>query len=322
MTGSAPAVGPPHPPVPVFLGPDPQSWLREAVERGGGAEAPLAEAAAVVWFGFPHGFPELPDSVRWVQLPFAGIEPWTNAGLLGTEPNGRVWTNGAGVYAETVAEHALAMLLAGVRGLPAAQTVSTWDPGVVGPVVGTLRGSTVGVIGAGGIGQALIPMLRALKAGVIAVNRSGRTVEIEGQPPIETVRVDALDEVLPRCDHVVLSAPATEATQHLIGEAQLKLLRSHSWVVNVGRGALIDTDALTAALRDKAIGGAGLDVTEPEPLPDGHELWSLPNAIVTPHVANPPRGITALLAVRVEENVRRFREGRELLGVVDARRGY
>ena len=104
---------------PVFIGPDPLPWLCEAVEQGGGQRAALAAAEAVVWFGFPDNFPDLPSTVRWVQLPFAGVEPWLEAGLLDADSS-RTWTSGGGVYADTVAEHALAMLLAGVRGLGAA----------------------------------------------------------------------------------------------------------------------------------------------------------------------------------------------------------
>ena len=308
--------------VPVFIGPDPLPWLCEAVERGGGMRAPLAEAQAVVWFGFPYNFPDLPSRVRWVQLPFAGVEPWLDAGLLDADSSPRTWTSGGGVYAETVAEHAVAMLLAGVRGLGTATRADTWDPNVVAPAVGTLRGSTVGIIGAGGIGRALIPMLHGLGACVIAVNRSGLPVESGDQRPIETVPVAQLDHTLPRCDHLILCAPSTAATQDLLGEAQMGLLRPHSWIVNVGRGSLVDTEALAQALARGEIGGAGLDVTEPEPLPDGHPLWRLPNVIITPHIANPPQGIPALLGSRIAENVRRFREGRSLLGVIEPRLGY
>ncbi|WP_024793307.1 D-isomer specific 2-hydroxyacid dehydrogenase family protein [Tomitella biformata] len=306
-------------PVPVFIGPEPQDWLREAVIAGGGVEVPLTAAQAVVWFGFPHNFPALPRTVRWVQLPFAGIESWMDAGLLDAS---RTWTNGAGVYADTVAEHALALLLMGVRGLHTAATIQSWDPTRVGPAIGTLRGAIIGVLGAGGIGRALILMLRALGAEAIAINRSGRAVRIEGQPAIETIPVELLDSALRRCDHLVLAAPGTAATRNLVGARQLGLLRPHSWIINVARGTLIDTEALTLALTEQRIGGAALDVTEPEPLPDGHPLWALPNVIITPHVANPPHGIATLLAARITENVVRFGAGRELLGVVDPQLGY
>lgn len=322
MTDSLPVA------VPVFIGPAAPDgaaapgWLRDAVMAGGGRPVPLEQARAVVWFGFPHNFPPLPDAIRWVQLPFAGVEPWADAGLLESPATGRAWTNGAGVYADTVAEHALALLLTGVRGLRRAAGSQTWDPAGVAPAVGSLRGSAVGVIGAGGIGRALIPMLRALGAEAIAVNHSGRPVEIAGQAPIETLPVTELRAALPRCDHLVLSAPGTPEARNLLGAAEIAMLRPHSWIVNVGRGTLIDTDSLTAALQRQDLGGAGLDVTEPEPLPDGHPLWTLPNVILTPHVANPPQGIAPLLAARITENVRRFAAGDDLLGVVDPARGY
>lgn len=304
---------------PVFLGPEPTPWLREAVEAGGAHEVPLAQAAAVLWTSLPDGFPTLPPNVRWVQLPFAGVEPWAAAGLLDDQ---RLWTNGAGVYADTVAEHALALLLAGVRGLTTAQRTRTWDPKSVAPAVGTLRGSVVGIVGAGGIGRALIPMLQAMGVEVIAVNRTGRPVLGHRQAPVETLPVAELDAALARCDHVVLAAPDTPETRNLLGAEQLRLLRPHSWVVNVGRGTLVDTDALDRALTDRVIGGAALDVTEPEPLPDRHPLWAQPNALITPHVANPPQNIAPLLARRITENLRRYARGEPLLGLVDPALGY
>jgi D-3-phosphoglycerate dehydrogenase len=99
-------------------------------------------------------------------------------------------------------------------------------------------------------------------------------------------------------------------------------MRTHSWIVNVARGSLIDTDALVAALREQRIGGAALDVTDPEPLPDGHPLWTLPNALITPHIANPQRDLTRRLAQRVRENVERLAAGEALIAQVDAGRGY
>ena len=169
------------------------------------------------------------------------------------------------------------------------------------------------IVGAGGIGRALIEMLEPHDVEVIAVTRSGR----DGTLPVER-----LDEIWEAADHFVIAAPSTDDTRHLVGEAELAKMKAHSWIVNIARGSLIDTDALVAALEAEAIGGAALDVTDPEPLPDGHPLWSSPRALITPHVANPPSAMDRDLAKRVAENVRRFAAGEELLALVSPDHGY
>ncbi|MEV6274999.1 D-isomer specific 2-hydroxyacid dehydrogenase family protein [Nocardia sp. NPDC051832] len=313
------------PVVPVAIGPTQPAptLLSKAVGEGGAALVDLAEARALIWAGGPGEFPqELPSSVEWVQLPAAGVEDWFTAGILARHPNVR-FTSAAGAFANSVAEHALTLLLAGVRYLPEHLRAASWRQQDFFPHVGTLRGKTVTIIGAGGIGRALIPMLAPLGAHVIAVNRSGRPVTGPGIPDsVETVPADQLGKVWSRTDHVVIAAPATAATQHLVGAEELARLKPSSWVINVARGSLIDTDALVAALASGAIAGAGLDVTEPEPLPDGHPLWVLPNAIVTPHDSNPPQLRLAAFADHVAANVSRFVAGRELLAPIDPDRGY
>jgi D-3-phosphoglycerate dehydrogenase len=128
--------------------------------------------------------------------------------------------------------------------------------------------------------------------------------------------------VWPDAQHVVLATPATAATSRLIGRPQLEAMREDAWLVNVARGSVVDTDALVAALRTGQIAGAALDVTDPEPLPDGHPLWDLPNALITPHVATPPDAEARHFARRVRENVQRLAAGEELEGVVDPEGGY
>ncbi|MDH6679229.1 phosphoglycerate dehydrogenase-like enzyme [Rhodococcus sp. LBL1] len=303
----------------VALGPEPDVLLADAIARGGAASAPLGEAEGLVWAGDdPTRFPAvLPPSIRWVQLPSAGVEHWFAAGVIQRHPE-VVWTSAAGAFAATVAEHAFTLLLAGVRALPGHLAATTWRQREFFDRVGTLRGSRVAIIGAGGIGRALIPMLASVGATVVAVNRSGRPVE----GAAETLPADRVDEVFERVDHVVVAAPATSETRHLVGRAQLAKLGSRSWVINVARGPLVDTDALVDALRDNAIGGAGLDVTDPEPLPDGHPLWTLPNAIVTPHDSNPPSVRATAFAEHVTENVRRFVAGEALTARIDPAAGY
>ncbi len=176
------------------------------------------------------------------------------------------------------------LLLAGVRALPHHLVATSWAPEAFYPRLGTLRGATIGIIGAGGIGRALIPMLASLGAHTLAVNRSGRPVP----GAVETFPVERIDEIWPLADHFVVSAAATPDTEQLIGAEELAAMKPTAWLVNIARGSLIDTDALVGALTAGTIAGAGLDVTDPEPLPAGHPLWSLPNAMITPHDSNPP----------------------------------
>lgn len=302
----------------IALGPAPDPLLTEAVVRGGAVVAPLESADALVWAGGVEEFPRsLPEGITWVQLPAAGIEDWFDAGVV-TADTGRTWTSAAGAFSATVAEHALTLLLAGVRALPAHLAARTWSQQELFHRVGTLRGSTVAIVGAGGIGRALVPMLAALGAQTIAVNRSGSPVP----GAMATFPTSRLSEVWPRADHFVIAAPATTATYHLVGRDELALMKPSAWVVNVARGSLVDTDALVDALRDESIGGAGLDVTDPEPLPDGHPLWTLPNVIVTPHDSNPPAVRPPAYAEHVALNVARFVAGEPLAARIDPVIGY
>lgn len=286
----------------------------EAVERGGGRVVDNPEEAeAIVWFGSEKA--KLPGllhpGVHWVQLPSAGVESWMEEGLVDTE---RVYTSAAGVYSQTVAEHALTLMLAGARRLHEAARATSWEVGF-----GRLfAGSTVVILGAGGIGRALIRLLEPFGTRILAVTRSGR--EVPGAT--ENYYADQTDELWPQGDFFVVAAPATRNTEKMIGTRELDAMQSHAWVVNVARGSLIDTNALVKALAEGRIGGAALDVTEPEPLPDGHPLWAESRALITPHTANPPDALARALAERIEENVSRFKADEELIAVVDVEAGY
>lgn len=300
----------------IHLGPTTDIHLVRAIEQGGGVLVPLDQADAVVWIGPPESFPEsLPDSVRWVQLPYAGVEPWFAAGVI---DESRVWTSAAGAYANNVAEHGVMLLLAGLRALVEQVRATSWRETEFVPRMQTLAGATVAIVGCGAIGRAMIPSLTALGAEVLAVTRSGR--EVPGAA--ETVAAAQTPQVWSRADHVVLAAPATAATEHLVDATVLGQLAPSAWMVNVARGSLIDTDALVQALVEGSIGGAALDVTDPEPLPQQHPLWRLPNAIITPHVANPPPWLPDSLARHVSANIGRFAAGEPLLAVIDRERGY
>lgn len=296
----------------IAVGPEPDDGYAEAIEAGGGTCGPLEEADGLVWAAqLAIDLPPLPERVRWVQLPSAGVERW-----LGRLPEGPVYTSAAGAFALPVAEHGLALMLAGARRLAEAARAREW--GALRGEVRSLEGATVAIVGAGAIGRALIELLAPFRPRILAVTRRGHPVP----GAAETVPSDGVDEVLGEADFVVLAAPGTPGTRHVIDAERLARMRPDAWLVNIGRGSLVDTDALVAALEAGRLGGAALDVTEPEPLPTGHPLWSHPRVLITPHVATPPESERRHMAERVRENVARFAAGEELVGVVDVDAGY
>ena len=294
--------------------------MEAAVRAGGGEPTQDATTAdALVWVNprDPQGLKDLltTSPARWVQLPFAGIERFIAAGVV--DPN-RVWTCTKGVYGPACAEHALALMLAAARHLHEHIGATTWRAGGFGSPERRLSGTTALVIGTGGIGSALVPMVGPLGVLCLGMNRSGRLL----QGASETFTVDRLLEVVSRADWVVLAAASTPETHHLIDDDVMTAMKDDAWIVNVARGELVDTDALVSALAAGRIGGAALDVTDPEPLPDGHPLWTFPNAIVTPHVANTWDMAVPELVAMVERNVALFAAGRPLEGLVDPAAGY
>jgi D-3-phosphoglycerate dehydrogenase len=293
--------------------------LEQAVRDGGGEPAPLEGADGVVSLtGDPAELPALPDSVRWVQLPSAGVEQWIRSGAVN---DGRVWTSATGSFGLAVAEHALALMLAADKALHSFARARTWIPDGRHEVR-SLAGETVLILGAGGIGRALIGLLAPFGADVIAVTRRGREISDPARPARTLPADGVMEEVWGEARHVVVAAPATDGTRHLVGARELAAMREDAWLVNVARGSLVDTDALVQALRTGSIAGAALDVTDPEPLPDGHPLWALPNVLITPHVATPPETERIHFAARVRENVRRLAVGEELEGLIDPEGGY
>lgn len=282
--------------------------------RGGAELVDVAEATGLVWVD-PHGPDSLGevlgahDRIDWVQLPFAGVEPF--ADVIDAE---RRWTCGKGVYAEPVAEHVVALALAGFRGLTTYVPAMTWQA----PEGRNLLDARVTVLGGGGITASLVELLAPFRCEVTVVRRHA-----DAPMPGATVRAVAdLHELLPTTDLLVVALALTPETVGIVGATELALLPEHAWIVNVARGRHVDPDALLDALRAGSIGGAALDVTDPEPLPDGHPLWDEPRCIITPHVANTPEMGAPLLFARIADNVRRYADGEELVGPVDPELGY
>jgi phosphoglycerate dehydrogenase-like enzyme len=302
--------------VPVALEPEGvRTWLSDAIHAGGGEVVSAADAEVLVWA--ETAAPDALDTllhgdgkgVRWVQLPYAGIEPY-----VGVIRDDRIWTCAKGVYAEPVAEHALMLLLAGLRGLGAYSRATAWTP----PQGTNLLHGKVVVLGGGGITESFLRLVEPFDADVTVVRR--HPAPMRGAAHV--VGMNDLDGALDDALGVVLALSLTPETRGVMDRTRLERIHGRGWLVNVARGAHVVTDDLVEVLVAGAIGGAALDVTDPEPLPAGHPLWSLPNCIITPHVGNTPEMALPLLAERISENIRRWGRGEPLIGLVDPHLGY
>ena len=299
---------------------EPDCWRRpalaEAVERGGGTVCAPSEASALVWAeptqaSLIGDMVDANPGIEWVQLPYAGIEPVVS---IVTARPGIEWYCGKGVYAEPVAEHALMLALAGMRGMATYARAEQWEA----PEGRNLLDASVTVLGGGGITDSLLRLLTPFDCNVTVMRNRPRPMEGAAR----VVGPEALADILPGTDVLVLALALTPDTAGIIGAAELAALPDHAWIVNVARGGHIVTDDLVAALQEGQIGGAALDVTDPEPLPEGHPLWALPNCLITPHIANTPEMGLVLLAERVSANVARRIAGEALVGPVYLDLGY
>jgi phosphoglycerate dehydrogenase-like enzyme len=292
-----------------------------AVTAGGGTVSPLSnETRGLVWLSEKRA-DELSEillthpAIEWVQLPWAGVDGFRDlfAGL--DHDTAPIFTSAKGSYSEPVAEHALALILALQREIPSKSRDAHWQTERTGL---SLYGNHVVVVGAGGITAELIRLLAPFRASVTVVRRTAEPFAGADR----TVTSAELDSVLPSADVVVLAAASTLETRHIIGRAQLDVMPAHAVLVNIARGALLDQDALVAALRDDRLWGVGLDVSEPEPLPADHPLWQETRCVITSHAADTPLMTAHLLGSRIETNVRAFLSGHAFLGLVDTRAGY
>lgn len=281
----------------------------------------VREQAEAVIGGVPPSDDDLAAAqrLRWIQATSAGVEAYMTPALTESEIT---LTNFSGIHATNIADHVLAMIFAFARDLKtllARQSRHEWPSEEGGLTTFEPSGQTLGIVGLGDIGEALAQKAHGLGMRVLALQRHPYN------PPVGIERVltgDSLPELLQESDHVVLCLPLTDATKHIIGREELGQVRRGAYVYNIGRGGLIDQEALIEALRDGRVAGAGLDVTDPEPLPADSPLWDLPNVLVTGHTAalTPrlwERGIELLI-----DNVRRFVAGEELRNVVNTKAGY
>ncbi len=289
-------------------------WLADAVRAGGGRIVPPADAEALVWTD-SSGADALADTlaqhpgIRWVQLPWAGIEPF-----VPVLDDAHVWTCGKGVYAEPVAEHALALALAGMRHLHGYARARRWTD----PAGTNLLGARVTILGGGAIATSLLRLLGPFGCEVRVVRR--HPAAMEGAASV--VGPDRLHAAVDGADLLVLALALTRETRGVVDADVLGRLADGAWLVNVARGEHVVTDDLLAALEHGPLAGAALDVTDPEPLPEGHPLWDREDVLVSPHVGNTPAMAVPLLSQRVRENVRRYAAGEPLVGPVDVALGY
>lgn len=286
-----------------------------AVHIAGGQVAPLGpDVGALIWTSY-HKPEELAavlqanPQLKWVQLPWAGVDAFAN--MLDHPVR---FTSAKGSYREPVAEHALMLCMALGRKLPERVKAKSWGE----KFAVSLYDANVVVVGAGGITEELIKLLAPFRAKVTVVRNL-----VERMPGARaTVQLDRLDSVLPHAQFVILACALTEKTRGLFHRDRLAKMNSDAYLVNTARGPVVVTEDLLSALNQGTIAGAGIDVTDPEPLPDGHSAWNQPNLIITPHTADTPPQVQHFFGIRIEANVAAYLGKSAWVGEVDSNLGY
>lgn len=280
-------------------------------------EEDMAWAEAILGNVAPELLKKAPR-LEWMQTSSAGVEPYLHPGLLRPET---ALTNATGAYGLAISEHMLGMLLMVFKKLELYRDAQRREDWASQGQVRTLLGSVVLAMGLGDIGGDFARLCKAMGAYVIGLRRT------PGPKPAfvdELHLTGELDSLLPRADVVAVTLPGTPRTRGMLSRERIALMKEGAVLLNVGRGYVVDTEALCDALESGCLGGAGLDVTDPEPLPPGHRLWQLPTAVVTPHVSGgyhlweTHERIAAIFA----ENLRRFLHGEPLKNQVDPASGY
>jgi phosphoglycerate dehydrogenase-like enzyme len=255
--------------------------------------------------------------LKWVQIYSAGVETYRFPEFIHSDV---ILTNCKIIQGPEIADHALALLLALTRDLNKiipTRPKQEWAKAIYHPL--ELRGKTAVVIGVGGIGSQIAQRAAAFGMKVIGVDPK----DIPINPYVSRmIYPDKLDSVLPEADVVFVSAPHTPQSEGMMGAKQFQLMKKGSYFIAVSRGKLYDTQALVKALDERRIAGAGMDVTNPEPLPKGHPLWNFDNVIITPHIAGQSDGIDARRMELIKDNIARFLKGEPMLNVVDKMKGY
>lgn len=302
--------------------------IRETAARAGFTvsffETPSALAEAIGDFEVVFGYipaPLLPGAreMRWLCAASAGVDQYLDDALW-PRPD-CLLSNASGAYGPTISEHIIMVLLMLLRRMPEYQRELAERRWPYFAPIRSIAGSRVVLLGTGDIGSHTARRLKALGASVTGVCRSGQSDE----PAFDRVLpVSSLDTVLPEAEVLILALPATAETRGILSRERLALLPPDAYVINVGRGAAVDQEALVEALQSGRLAGAALDVMTPEPLPADHPLWSCPNTILTPHVSgNMSLGLTCDLDVEMFcRDLERYAAGLPLEHLVDRKRGY
>ena len=288
--------------------------------------AHLATAEVVCGYTLPANWRETASRLRWLQFPGAGVDALRPTGLL--ERDSRVIvTTAAGIHATNIAEYVFGSMLMFNWNWPQMlrlQDQHIWARSATWYNLGRreLFGQALGIVGLGHIGRRIAQVGRTFGMRTLATRHSAPR---EGQhdPDVdELFPRERLHDMLSQSDYVVLAVPLTPETEKMIGEAELRAMRRSAYLVNIARGRVIDEDALIRALREEWIAGAGLDVTEREPLPADSPLYGLPNVILTPHISGNSIHYDERLADLFANNLRRYRAGEPLLNRYNPSRGY
>src|SRR5215472_8900597 len=293
-----------------------------------GLTSHLPEAEILCSYTIPGNWRELAPKLRWLQVASGGIDGLRGTGILDAQ-NDVIVTTAVGIHSLTVGEYVFGSMLMFNRSWPQMVRLQDQHMWPQSPNWYKLEGrelsdQTLGIVGLGHIGRRIAQLGKAFGMRVLATRRSAQTVEQEAEDAYVDVTypVKMLQTMLSQCDYIVLAVPLTSETRNLIGEAELRVMKSNAYLVNVARGQIVDEKCLIRALKERWIGGAGIDVTEKEPLPPDSPLFSLPNVILTPHISGESihygKRLTALFA----DNLRRYRAGKPLRNRYDAIRGY
>ena len=263
---------------------------------------------------------QAPASLRWYCCSYAGVDPYCRDPALFANP-ACMLTN-SNCYGVTISEHVVMVLLMFLRKMPAYMEAArdrVWGPEMP---VRSIRDNRFTILGTGDIGRNIAERLRGMgAASVTGLSRSGAAA---GDAFDRVLPIGRLDEVLPQAETLIMALPGTAETRHILNRARIALLPRGAFVVNVGRGTAIEQAPLIEALNSGALGGAALDVMDPEPLPPDHPLWSARNLILTPHVSgNMTLGYTCDRNVELFcRDLENYAAGRPLEGLIDRTRGY
>jgi D-2-hydroxyacid dehydrogenase (NADP+) len=277
----------------------------------------LAWADVIFAFVAPADTISRAPRVKWIQVTSAGVDRWIDTDVWRSR---LILTGVSGIHATPIGEFVISLMLMFAKNTPRAfrmRQTRQWQryPTHI------LRGKTVGIVGLGHIGREVARLAKTLGMNVIATRRSTRK---PGKAPNVDLLLPELQlkRLLVASDYVVLCVPLTPSTRHIIGEAEFKAMKRTGRVINIGRGALVDEEALIRALDRNLIAGAGLDVTEKEPLPGNSRLWDFENVILSPHVSGGMEDYMLRATELFCDNLQRYLGGRKLLNVVDRKRGY